>query len=925
MKSLQEPGVRTGSAPVGGRRAAPSGRISRLGIKIKLQLAFAAVSTMTVVAAAVAITSFSAAERGVASVAHVEVPLMTDALRLSAMSGEISAAAARFVSAKSADEQKAIANAIQDRFRALTAMLERLRHGRSSAAFGAVETAAQRLDGNLKALAAVIAERSLLRASLEAKLDALQKTHARIADKLAPIVDDSYFDVVTTAEDVGKTADKIVKSLVNDGLQVMQALVEIGAETNLVTGLLTAGTLTSSPSILALLEDRFTSSVRRAQRQFAKLPKGAKFDNLRERLAALVKLADFKARAANGAANGASNESETARLQNVFRAHESLTGILITLIDDLNFDLVMQSDDAIKRSSKVIKELVANQIAGLRNALEIAAQTHLVASLISEASFAREAAMLVPFQDRFKASSDTLIKVSKSLDSPEVKKTIAELLAFGQGSESVFALRAKELTAVERADRAIEENAKIQRELDQAVSVLVNETDERMQRGIGGLIGNLDGNRTLLIIVAVLSLIASGAIAWLYVQRNLIRRLGTIGDAMRCLSAGTTELEVPAAKDGDELGEMARAVLVFRDRALENDRLEREAAEQRRSSAEQAARVAQEERARSQEQTQVVRALNEGLGKLSEGDLTIRLSDAFPDAYREIRDEFNSTASRLRETLQALSEATREVSHASSEISASTTDLSQRTEEQAANLEETSASLEQISQIVKRTADNARQATHSARNAFDIAGRNGQVVSEAVQAMARIEESSRQISDIIGVIDEIARQTNLLALNAAVEAARAGEAGRGFAVVASEVRSLAQRSSEAAKHIKQLITNSNNQVRDGVDLVKTAGTALSEIVGAIKGVSDIVCEIAAASADQATGLEQVSQAVSQMDGMTQQNSALVEENAATAKMLDQQARAMDRQVAFFRLAEEKEEKTSRRPSGNVVPHRARAR
>jgi methyl-accepting chemotaxis protein len=633
--------------------------------------------------------------------------------------------------------------------------------------------------------------------------------------------------------------------------------------------------------------------VRRAQRQFAKLPKGAKFDNLRERLATLVKLADFKAQAAN--------ESEMARLQNVFRAHESLTGILIALIDDLNFDLVMQSEDAVKRSSKVIKELVANQIAGLRNALEIAAQTHLVASLISEASLAKDAAMLVPFQDRFRASADSLNKVSKTLEDPQLKKAIADLLAFGQGGDSVFALRGRELAAAERADRTIEENAKIQAELDRAVSILVNETEQRMQRGIGGLIENLDGKRTLLIIVAVLSLIASGAIAVFYVQRNLIRRLGSIGDAMRRLSAGKTDLSVPAAKDGDELGEMARAVLVFRDRAIEKDRLESEAAEQRRSNAQTQAKIAEEQRMRAEEQAQVVHALNVGLGKLSDGDLTFHLSDEFPDAYMEIRDEFNSTITRLRETIQALSESTREVSHASTEISASTTDLSQRTEEQAANLEETSASLEQISSIVRKTADNAQRATASAGKAFDIAGRNGKVVAEAVKAMARIEDSSRQIGDIIGVIDEIARQTNLLALNAAVEAARAGEAGRGFAVVASEVRSLAQRSSEAAKHIKQLITTSNSQVEDGVDLVKTAGSALTEIVDSVKAVADIVADIATASAEQAKGLDQVSQALSQMDGVTQQNSAMVEENAATAKVLDRQARSMDERVAFFQV------------------------
>jgi methyl-accepting chemotaxis protein len=891
-----------------------------LGIKVKLQAAFAAVAIMTVAAAAVAIMSFSATEQGVQRVAQSDVPRVTDALRLSAISGEISAAAARFVSAKSADEQKAINAEIQERYRALTAIMERLRQGHGSGhvspAFAAVETSAQRLGANLTALATTIAERSDLHARLEAKLDAVHKVHARIGDKLTPIVDDSYFDVVTTAEDVGKTADKIVKSLVSDGLQIMQAIVDIGAETNLVTGLLTAGTLTSSGPILALLEDRFTSSARRVQKQLAKLPKSSKFDNLKQRVAALVALADFKARAAGNddTARDDMLRNDSARLQSVFRAHEGLAGVLVSLVDDLNFDLVMQSEDAVKRSSKAVKDLVANQIVGLRNALEIAAQTHLVASVLSEAAVAREPAMLNAFQERFKALSDSLAKSTKALDDKAIKASIGDLLAFGRGDDSVLALRGAELAATARADAAIGENRKIQRELDQAVSVLVGEIEQGMTRGIASLVGELDRDRTLLIIVAVLSLIASGAIAVLYVQRSLVRRLCAICDTMRRLSTGDTGLDVPAVKDGDEIGEMARAVVVFRDAAVEKERLASEAAEQRRTTEEAQAKAAQEQRRGAQEQEQVVRALNAGLGKLSGGDLTFRLTDDFPEAYAEIKNEFNRTIVRLRETIEVLSASTREVSNASKEISTSTTDLSQRTEEQAATLEQTSASLEEISAVVKKNAENAQQASASAGSARAIADRNGQVVAKAVEAMARIEDSSRRISDIIGVIDEIARQTNLLALNAAVEAARAGEAGRGFAVVASEVRSLAQRSSQAAKDIKALITNSAGQVQDGVELVNTAGAALTEIVASITAVADIVSSIAAASADQADGLEQVNKALSQMDETTQQNSALVEENAATAKILDNQARAMDERVSFFRFEEEADDEPARRPA-----------
>jgi methyl-accepting chemotaxis protein len=396
------------------------------------------------------------------------------------------------------------------------------------------------------------------------------------------------------------------------------------------------------------------------------------------------------------------------------------------------------------------------------------------------------------------------------------------------------------------------------------------------------------------------------AMTWI-VTRRVTGPMHKLSDAMRKLAGGDFAVVLPGLERKDEIGAMANAVEQFKIVAAEKARQEGdEALKRQQAEAEVQARAAAEQRkaaeaqaASAEEQAKVVRLLAEGLVKMSEGDLRHRLGAGFSPAYQQIKDDFNTMAERLEATLGSLKVATREINNASGELSASTTDLSQRTEEQAASLEQTSASMEQISATVKKNAENAQQANKSASATRDVAGRGGQVVAQAVDAMAKIEESSRKISDIIGVIDEIARQTNLLALNAAVEAARAGEAGRGFAVVASEVRSLAQRSSQAAKDIKDLITNSNSQVKDGVDLVNRAGTALHEIVDSIKSVVQIVSDIANASAEQATGLEQVNKALTQMDEVTQQNSALVEENAATAKSLEHQASTMDQQVAFF--------------------------
>jgi methyl-accepting chemotaxis protein len=403
------------------------------------------------------------------------------------------------------------------------------------------------------------------------------------------------------------------------------------------------------------------------------------------------------------------------------------------------------------------------------------------------------------------------------------------------------------------------------------------------------------------LLMVLLGLLAiTCAVCW-FVVLSITRPVGQLVDTMATLAQGKNDIEVPGTERGDELGHMARAVLVFRDAAIEKDRLEATSADQQKAAETERQRNEAARAAAAAQVKHVVDALGEGLEQLAKGALTYRITAEFADEYKKVQNDFNAAIAQLQETVGAIVTSVREVSNASAEISTSTTDLSQRTEEQAASLEETSASMEQISATVKQNAENAQQANQFAVGTREVADRGGEVVAEAVKAMSRIEESSRKISDIIGVIDEIARQTNLLALNAAVEAARAGEAGRGFAVVASEVRSLAQRSSQAAKDIKDLIVNSSGQVQEGVELVNRAGTSLNEILASIKKVAGIVSDIAAASAEQATGLEQVGKALTQMDEVTQQNSALVEENAATAKTLEHQARAMDERVAFFRI------------------------
>ncbi len=298
------------------------------------------------------------------------------------------------------------------------------------------------------------------------------------------------------------------------------------------------------------------------------------------------------------------------------------------------------------------------------------------------------------------------------------------------------------------------------------------------------------------------------------------------------------------------------------------------------------------------------------LGSLSGGDLTHQITTDYTGMYETLKEDVNNTSKRLSETVDEIISTTDEIGYASTEISSGSIDLSQRTETQASSLQETAASMEEMSTTVQQNAESSQQANKLAINACETAQKGGEVVQKAVIAVTGIEQASQKVSDIIGVIDEIAFQTNLLALNAAVEAARAGEAGKGFAVVAAEVRTLAQRSGEAAKDIKTLIIEANEQVKEGVTLVRSTGDTLTEIVDSSKHVADLISEIAASSREQSSGVEEINAAITAMDEMTQQNAALVEQSSAAARTLEEQAVGLSDLVSFFKTEAINSEKTT---------------
>jgi len=410
-----------------------------------------------------------------------------------------------------------------------------------------------------------------------------------------------------------------------------------------------------------------------------------------------------------------------------------------------------------------------------------------------------------------------------------------------------------------------------------------------------------------------LASLALGAALAFAISRSVKRPLAGLTRTMAALAEGELEASIPNADLGNEIGDMARAVAVFRDAAIEQRRLERQSEAQRAEIERQRQRGEEaRQEAVAREREIVAQSIGVGLAKLAAKDLGYRLEVEMPEAYRQLQRDFNSAIAQLQEAMLGVAAAAGGVHTGAREMSAASEDMALRTERQAASLEQTAAALQEISAAVRQSAEGAGQARALAAGANQIASKNASVVRDTVGAIDAVAASAKEIGRVIGVIDEIAFQTNLLALNAGVEAARAGEAGRGFAVVASEVRALAQRSAEAAKQIKALTTTSASAVEQGVRLVGETGRSLEQMMTEIGRINSAFAGVDSSANEQASSLGEISAAIAVMDQTTQQNAAMAEQSSAAVRSLEQEAARLNALVGAFSLAATPQNQAARR-------------
>ncbi|MEH0295688.1 methyl-accepting chemotaxis protein [Agrobacterium sp. CCNWLW71] len=488
---------------------------------------------------------------------------------------------------------------------------------------------------------------------------------------------------------------------------------------------------------------------------------------------------------------------------------------------------------------------------------------------------------------------------------PEETATIDKLL---KQSQSIITStdKAVELGSANRNQESAAELLKADGQIRAAgneIGSLLDRLSASVAKGSDGLTNQTNSTILTSLVVVGISFAAGIILALFVASRGITTPIARLRARMVSLAGGDTAAEIDGMDRKDEVGQMAVAVQVFRESAIERIRLEQET-EANRSLSEKE-RIAREQQ-KAKEAADVKFAVDNlatGLSKLSDGDVSYRIGQPFTATLDGVRNDFNMSAEKLQSALTRVAQNAGGIGAGANEIKSAADDLAKRTEQQAAAVEETAAALEEITTTVKDSTKRAQEAGLIVSRAKAGAEQSGEVVRRAVVAMEQISKSANEISNIIGVIDEIAFQTNLLALNAGVEAARAGEAGKGFAVVAQEVRELAQRSANAAKEIKALITTSNDQVQQGVQLVGDTGKALATIVSEVQEINRHVVSIVESAQEQSSGLQQINTAVNQMDQDTQKNAAMVEETNAASHNLAKEVASLNQLLAQFKLAD----------------------
>ncbi|WP_051202803.1 methyl-accepting chemotaxis protein [Sediminimonas qiaohouensis] len=712
-------------------------------------------------------------------------------------------------------------------------------------------------------------------AGIETQLAELQMQAAKLKGNMIELSDDANFSLSVGGEETMFAVETTLSELVENQFATLQTLLEARSEVNLLSGTLLAYRMTNDFATKNFLGDITKASLKRLTDINAVL-------EANEQTAPYAQATKTATELFKKSINGRGSRFVGPQ-HDLMDARRKADASLSTAVDDMVYALTVAAEDASTNNRDAIQSLLDDEVGHINALFEISSWTgrfqESALKVVVAPGIEEVKAASIPMQQAAKALYDY-----RDFGDGRLAEELTAIAALADPATGLTAYKIAALSADTAAAKAVTAASDAVLKIGNRVAEIGDDSQSEiatMATGIQSEVAQAEQRVNLLLAMAGAVLLVALVLTRLMIQRPLRQ----ISETTERLAGGDMQKVTGFDRASDEVFRIANALSVFRDGLIEKQ--------------EMAVKQDAERQARMAEQTGAVSAIGSGLERLSKGDVSLPIDGEMAEGYAKLRDDFNRAQENLRDMLLEMKQVSSSVFSGAAEISSASGDLSGRTENQAATLEETAAAIDEITTNVDISASNAHEVEENLGVAKKDAEQSGDVVQNAIRAMHEIKDSSDKISQIVGVIDDIAFQTNLLALNAGVEAARAGAAGSGFAVVASEVRALAQRSSEAAMEIKTLIHNGASRVDHGVALVGNAGDALVSMLSRFEDVSAMVAGIVNSSNEQALSLKEINDAMANLDRVTQDNAAMVQQSTAATSKLNSDATTMSKLIAHF--------------------------